>query len=61
MKSGTMPDPEDQGSVSSGSSDPGRVEQCLILKIKAVHLQGKAVHEEWDMPDPEDPSTTSSG
>lgn len=41
-----MPDPEDQGSASSGSSSPGRVVQCLILKIHAVHLQGQAVQEE---------------
>jgi hypothetical protein len=38
-----MPDPEDQGSESSGSNSSGRVGQCLILKIKAVNLQDQAV------------------
>ena len=48
MKSGTIPDPEDQGSATSGPSGPGRVGQCLILKIQAVHLPGQAVQEDWD-------------
>jgi len=39
MKIGTMPDPEDPGSASSGSSGPERMGQCTILKIQGVHLQ----------------------